>query len=197
MIAIKTTGERLNYCRSLLGKSRKELSEELGIISLPTLSRWELNTTRIPDKKIDVLLTYFKIHNILITKDWLKDGVGEAPLNGNLKNFDITNFDDIAIKQLFSLKKEIKNFWYSQVSTNFMFPIVSFGDYVGGILYPLADDVISKLHDKLCIVDDKSNVATGTLRVTDKVYIENIRGEKRILTDDSLIGEMQWLVKRP
>lgn len=197
MIAIKSAGERLNYCRSLLGKSRKELSDELGTVSLPTISRWELNTTKIPDKKIDLLLSYFKKNNIFIKKDWLQHGLGEAPINGNLKNFDISNFDDIAIKQLFSLKKEIKNFWYSQVSTNFMFPIVSFGDYVGGILCPLADDTLSKLHDKLCIVDDKSNVSTGTLRVSDRIYIENIRGEKRILAGDFLIGEMQWLVKRP
>ncbi len=197
MIAIKTIGERLNYCRSLLGKSRKELSDELGTISLPTLSRWELNTTKIPDKKIDNLLNYFKKNNIFITHEWLKNGSGDAPLDGNLKNFDKDNFDDVVIKQLFSLKKEIKNFWYSLVSTNFMFPVVSFGDYVGGILYPLSDDMLPKFHDKLCIVDDRKDVAVGTLRITDKIYIENIRGEKRILNKDSYLGEMQWLVKRP
>ena len=52
-------GERIVYCRGILGYSRKEFAEQMNGISLPTLSRWELNYVRIPDKQLDKLVVFF------------------------------------------------------------------------------------------------------------------------------------------
>lgn len=193
----KTEGERLNYCRSLLGKSRKELADELGIISLPTLSRWELNTTQIPLKKVDALVKYFSDNNILVSKEWLVSGDNHPPIDGNLQEFNKNNFDDIAMGSLFSLRKEIKGFWFSQVSNNFFSPLASFGDYVGGIAVNAVEENFIILKDKICFLNTNKDVFVGILRLNNQVFVENVRNEKMIIDDGSTIGEMQWLVKRP
>ena len=55
-----TIGERITYCRSLLGMTRNDLAEKLGgVVSLPTIARWELNTVIPSLKKIDILVSFF------------------------------------------------------------------------------------------------------------------------------------------
>ena len=194
---LKTVGERLNYCRSLLGKSRKEVIDDIRIISLPTLSRWELNTTKIPEKKVDILIRYFSENDILVSREWLMSGLGHSPIDGNLQEFNQKNFDDLALGSLFSLKKEIKDFWFSQVSNNFFSPLASFGDYVGGISKKASTDVFTILKDKICFIYKNKEVFVGILRLNNQVVIENTRNENITIEDDHMIGEMQWLVKRP
>lgn len=196
-MVLKTLGERLNYCRSLLCKSRKEVADEIGVVSLPTLSRWELNTTKIPLKKIDLLIEYFADNNILISKEWLLKGEGHCPIDGNLQEFNKNNFDDVAVESLFSLKKKIKDFWFSQVSNNFFSPIASFGDYVGGVAIQATKDNFTLLKDKICFLAKANNTFVGTLRVNDSFCIENNRNELMEINSDHLVGEVQWLVKRP
>ena len=190
-------GERINYCRSLIGKTRKEVSDEIGIVSLPTLSRWELNITKVPTKKIDFLINYFSENNIFISKEWLVSGAGHSPIDGNLQDFNKNNFDDIAVNALFSLKREIKNFWFSQVSNNFFSPFASFGDYIGGILVQSTKENFIALKDKICFFSDDKEVFAGILRVSDQFFVENIRNERMAVNVDCLVGEMQWLSKRP
>lgn len=192
---IKTVGERLNYCRSLLGKSRQEVSKEIGTVSLPTLSRWELDTTAIPVKKIDILIKYFAENNIFVSKEWLINGTGHSPIDGNLQEFNKNNFDDIAMSTLFSIKREIKNFWFSQVSNNFFSPFASFGDYVGGI--QCIDKNFLLLKGKICFFCKDKEVFIGTLGIDNDIFAQNVNNQKLIIDSDYLVGEMQWLVKRP
>jgi transcriptional regulator with XRE-family HTH domain len=190
-----TLGERITYCRNLLNLSRNNLVENLkGEISLPTLARWELNTVIPSKKKIEMLKSYFEKNGIQINPEWLKNGVGYPPVSLELKKFDCFQFDEVAYTSLVAIRNQIKDFYFSQVNSNYFQPVVSFGDYVGGILEPNK----KLLNNKLCFLFTE-NIATVGIYLHDKNILSNREGDIYEIRDsqDIKIGEAQWIIRRP
>lgn len=193
-----TVGERLNYCRSLINKTRKEVSDEIQVISIPTLTRWELNTISVPKKKFKLLVDYFSKNNLFVSEEWLSNGTGGLPINGNLEEFSEENFDDLALKNLLSMQENVKDFWFSQVSNNFFSPIISFGDYIGGI--PLKKENFFSAKEKICFYSTEKETFAGILKVSNQeIFLENYGNEKRNIDIkiNQKLGKLQWLIKRP
>ena len=194
-----TVGERLNYCRSLINKTRKEVSDEIQVISMPTLSRWELNTIAVPKKKFIILVNYFAKNNLFVSEEWLSSGDGSLPVNGNLEEFNEENFDDLVLKNLLSMQENVKNFWFSQVSNNFFSPIVSFGDYIGGI--PLKREDFFSAQEKICFFSTDKEIFAGILKINNQdFFLENYFGKKKnidLQITQLKLGKLEWLVKRP
>jgi hypothetical protein len=189
----QTTGDRLIYCRGLIGFDRKDLLNAIGNgTSSSSLARWELNQTAIPKSKLKLLVDTFLEHNIRVSIDWLKSGIGVPPINLNLQNLRHLNFDDLTYPILFKLHQNIKDFHFKQVNNNFFSPIVSYGDYVAGV------NTDPKLLDnKFCFMIDK-NVTVGNFSFTEMslkninneyIYIENI--------ETVILGEIIWIARRP
>ncbi len=71
-------GERITYCRGLLGISRVEMAHKIGnLISLPTLARWESNVVDPSAKKVDILTAFFVLNGISVDSEWIKSGCGQ------------------------------------------------------------------------------------------------------------------------
>lgn len=189
-----TIGERITYCRSLLGMTRNDLAEKLGgVVSLPTIARWELNTVIPSLKKIDILVSFFISQGISVSTDWVKNGEGYPPISIDLKKFDSSQFDELAYSTLVSIRNIVKDFFFQQVNSNFFRPVTSFGDYVGGII-----ESNKKLIDKkLCFVSSENHVTAGIYNY-EMDGISNISGEVYQLNgQDVKIGEVQWIIRRP
>lgn len=190
-----TLGERITYCRNLLNLSRNDLVENLnGEISLPTLARWELNTVIPSTKKIQTLKNYFEKSGITLSLEWLKNGVGYPPVSLELKKFDFFQFDEVAYTTLVGIRNKIKDFYFSQVNSNYFQPIVSFGDYVGGILEPNK----KLLDNKICFLFNEK-VATVGIYLHDKDILCNQVGDifEICNSQEIKIGEAQWIIRRP
>lgn len=187
-----TIGERITYCRSLLGISRVEMAERVGaLISLPTLARWEANTVDPTAKKIEILALFFIKNGISVNSEWLKTGKGQPPFSINLNKFDNAQFDELAYSALASVKSKVRDFFFQQVNSNFFKPMITYGDYIGGII-----EQDKKLMDKkLCFIHFDSVVTAGFYYYkTDS--ITNLSGETQCL-NNAILGEIQWIVRRP
>ncbi len=114
-----TIGDRIVYCRGFLDCTRKEFATQLGDVSLPTLSRWELNYVKIPQKKLERLVHFFNQKGIRVDIDWIRSGQGLPPINLNLKDFQDIKFDEISYSIMIGLHKTIKNFQFKQLNSNF------------------------------------------------------------------------------
>lgn len=63
-------GERISYCRNLLGISRPKLVKKIGTVSIASMNRWELNLVTIPDHQIIKLVDYFNNNGIIVSAEW-------------------------------------------------------------------------------------------------------------------------------
>jgi len=72
-VITNTVGDRITYCRSSLCLTRKELAEKWGGASIPSLARWELDTVRIPQKKLKSLIDFLNENGLSVTEKWLID----------------------------------------------------------------------------------------------------------------------------
>lgn len=189
-------GERISYCRNLLGISRAMLCSELVGLSVPTLTRWELNMVKIPPKRMTLLVDYFSKQNILVTKDWLLFGKGQPPTNLNLKNIQELNFDDIVNQTFLNLRAKISDFSYYQVNNNFLAPFVTSGDYVGGVATNSYENIINKL----CFLkgDNLFYVGIASSLYDDTINIFNCNNQEKKIDSNKIdeFGEIQWMVKR-
>lgn len=187
-----STGERITYCRSLLGISRVEMAEKIGaLISLPTLARWEANTVEPTAKKIEILASFFIQNGISVNSDWLKAGKGQPPFSINLSKFDNTQFDELAYSALAGVKSRVRDFFFQQVNNNFLKPIITYGDYIGGVV-----EQDKKIMDKkLCFIYF-DNVVTAGFYYYKTDSITNLGGETQSL-NNAILGEIQWIVRRP
>lgn len=190
-----TLGERITYCRNLLGLARNEMAEKMaGAISLPTLTRWELNTVNPSSKKIEILRKFFLNQGLTVSMEWLQDGRDFPPLSMDLKKFDSAQFDEIVYATLVGIRNKIKDFYFQQVNSNFFRPIISFGDYVGGV----AENNRNLIDGKLCFLCTES-VATAGIYNYKNNAIRNLSGETEEANSGAniMIGELQWTVRRP
>jgi transcriptional regulator with XRE-family HTH domain len=191
----ETLGDRITYCRSLLGLTRKGLSDQIRAeISLPTLTRWELDNTEQPNtKKIMLLVDFFKNHGLNVTKEWITKGLGLPPISIHLKDFQDGDFDIISYNTMATLRNRIKHFHFAQINNNFFRPILAYGDYIAGII----TENFSAINGKLCFFCSESHTIAGILDYTKKNII-NLNGEiQDINFSEYSIGEIQWISRRP
>jgi transcriptional regulator with XRE-family HTH domain len=189
-----TLGERITYCRNLLGFTRNEMVEIIGsTISLPTLARWELNTVAPSTKKIEALTHFFIKQGINVSAEWIKEGLGFPPVSLDLKNFDPSQFDELAYSTLVSIRNKVKDFCFMQINSNFFRPVLSFGDYIGGII----EGNKKILSGRLCFLSMEGLVVAGVYNY-EKNCITNLNGDvKDAGNNTEQMGEIQWIIRRP
>jgi transcriptional regulator with XRE-family HTH domain len=186
-----TVGERISYCRNLLGISRREFVNAFGKITLPTLSRWELDYTAIPTLKLDSLINFFQLNGIDVSAEWILSNNGHPPINTNLQSLDKLNFDELAYITLSNLKNNIEHFEIYQINNNFFEPMLYNGDYVGGIL----NNNLEMLVNKLCYVIQDKMLYAGIFNF-DRTAIFNYYKQSIKINDTSKIGVISWIAKR-
>ncbi len=187
----KTSGERLSYCRSLLGLSRRQFAEAVGGISVPTISRWELNYTAITRPKLEEIVQFFRNHGIEVTSEWIISNSDQPPINTNLQDLNKLNFDELSYITLTNLKNTIENFEIYQINNNFFEPIIYNGDYIGGV----CDNNLEKLTNKLCYVVHDKMVSVGIFNYS-QMCIVNFFKQPINITPTVKIGAVSWLAKR-
>lgn len=199
-VITNTIGDRITYCRSSLCLTRKELAEKWGCASIPTLARWELDTVKVPLKKLISMINFFQQHGLFVTESWLKDGVGAPPLLLQKDQFDEIDFDSIAQEQLLDINRQIGNFIFGQVKNNFMSPFIKYGDYIGGV--GLHDNTeIKSLQGELVFLKKRvTGLVAGVLKEsTNQVEIKNFDKVIELIDNEHVeaIGKIQWIVRRP
>jgi transcriptional regulator with XRE-family HTH domain len=187
----ETIGERITYCRNLLGLSRREVVLLFGSITLPTITRWELNTTNIPTKRLKDLVIFFNANGIMVNEDWLLNGKGAQPVNKNLQSANSLNFDEIAFVNLSSLKSYIQDFEILQINTAFFEPILYNGDYIGGIF----QNNIQNLNNKMCFILQNRLITVGIFN-DENLILTNFYNQKIKLDSEFKIGQILWTAKR-
>ncbi|MBP9777765.1 MAG: helix-turn-helix transcriptional regulator [Rickettsiaceae bacterium] len=184
-------GERIAYCRNLLGISRPHLVKQLGTVSIASLNRWELNLVSIPKPQILKLVEHFNNSGIIVSADWLENGTGVAPINNNLVSLGEYNFDDATYIALSNLKSTFRDLQIYTISSSFFEPILRSGDYIAGFL---ANNT-TLINQKECFVIQKNAIIVGIYDYHNKQLI-NFYNHKLILEDQFRIGEVIWSAKR-
>lgn len=200
-VIINTLGDRITYCRSSLYLTRKELIEKWGCASIPTMARWELDTVRIPQKKLASLVQFFNNNGLVVTENWLKNGAGAPPFLLNAKLFNQFDFDSIAQEKLLDLNRQIKNFIFGQTMNNLMTPFIKYGDYVGGISFN--DNVqINSMYGELVFLRTKMvGIIVGLIeeKAEDALHLKNLKGTTELININQIevLGKVQWIIRRP
>lgn len=191
---LNSIGERIAFCRGLLGFTRKEFVNQFKIVTLSTFARWELNTINIPEQKIKKLIEFFNNSGILVKSEWIRYNEGIPPINITLKNFEANNFDEIVYLALNSVSQKIKDFKFFQINNNFFDPILKYGDYVGGITIK---NNYEALNNKLCFIKTENEVAAGIFDIISS-KLKNISNNFREYNLNNVVfGEVTWIIRRP
>lgn len=191
---MKTIGDRLTYCRSIIGLTRKELSEMWGQASIPTLSRWELDTIEPTSKKVASVAEFFCSKGLIVSSDWIIDGSGMAPSLLNMKEFTEDEFDDLCEQSFFNLNQKLKDFSYYKVTSNFFSPIIRYGDYIGGV--KITNDSVDNINSLVFVVHENS-VYVGFLEKRENLTIKNAIGKTMEFPHYSLLAKIHWTAIRP
>lgn len=191
---MNTIGDRITYCRSLIGLTRKELSELWGEASVPTLSRWELDTIEPTKRKISAVAEFFCSKGLIVSPDWIQIGSGSMPSLLDMKEFVEDDFDNMCEQNFLHMNQMIKDFTYYKVTTNFFAPIIRYGDYVGGVKIKTA---ITENINSLAFIVHENTVHIGFLGFSDKVLLKNAQGKQIEFSNYSLLAKINWTAIRP
>lgn len=191
---MKTIGDRLSYCRSAIRLTRKELSEMWGQASVPTISRWELDSIEPTSKKITSLSEFFCSKGLIVSVDWIQEGVGLTPSLLNIKEFNEEEFDELCEQNFLNLNKSLKDFVYYKVTSNFFSPTIRYGDYVGGV--KVMDDYTKNINSLVLVVHENA-VYVGFLDSIEKLTIKNPLGKSMCFSDYNLLAKIHWTAIRP
>lgn len=192
-------GDRITYCRSSLQLTRKELVDDWGGASVPTLVRWELGTVKIPTKKIPTLVSYFNSKGLIVTQSWISEGFGAPPILMGEQIFQEIDFDSLVQESFLAINRKIKNFVYGQVKNNLLSPYLRYGDYAGGNIVPL--DFLPTLCGDIILLKIANGLSVGVLeRCENQLILRNF--ERSVQSSFSidmieLVGKIQWTAKRP
>lgn len=187
-------GERIIYCRNLLNLTRPEIVLDLETVTLSTYARWELNSIKIPEKRIVELIKYFNSHGVIVSSEWLRYGHGSIPILLSDDIINKVNFDEVALKVTEQIKISKPNFVFYQISNDDCKPILDYGDYVGGII----DINVNNLLNKLCFFKTYENIHIGNFEIyKEQFYLNNYsKLTNIILKQDTVIGVANWIMKR-
>ena len=195
MPALNTIGDRITYCRSSLGLTRKELAESWGEVSVPTLSRWELDTIEPALKKISSIAEFFCSQGLIVSPHWIQRGEGFTPSLLNMKEFTEDDFDNICDQNFLSLNQKIKNFIWYKATSNFFSPIMHYGDYVGGV--KIENENLSSNINSLVFVVHENSVHVGFLEIDEIAIIKNAQGKSMKFPNYSFMAKIYWNAIRP
>lgn len=200
-VITNTLGDRITYCRSSLFLTRKELSDLWTGASIPTISRWELDSVRIPIKKLNSLIDFFGSRGLIVSQEWLLEGTGIPPFLLRDDKFDEPDFDSLAQEKLLDINRQVKNFVFGQVKNNFLSPVIKYGDYIGGINNIDNYETISHfLMGELIFLKKISNITVGILQEIDnQIIISSFNKENEAIKVENIdaIGKIQWIIRRP
>ena len=185
-----TIGERVCYCRNLLGLTQNEFAI-LFNISKPTVARWELNIVETPHKKIKLLVQFYLQHNLLVSEEWLLLGIGIEPYLASTADKPILNFDEVTFKIFNSLRFDNESLDLYQITSNFMNPIIQYADYIVGE----KNSNKESLNNKVCFFEKQTEINVGIYNSLDH-RITNYFGEIIILQEHDTLGEVKWIIKR-
>ena len=198
----KSIGDRITYCRSSLGLTRKELSENWGGASVPTIARWELDTVKIPRKKLLSIIQFFYNNSIVVSENWIIDGSGTPPLLIRNEQFNEVEFDSLAQESLLNINMQQQGFIFGQVRNNLISPIIKYGDYVGGISLTnyMEANIINSYMDDLIFIKKNNGLVVGILKeVASGILVKNFSGASEIFSLEIVdaVGRIQWIIRRP
>ena len=185
-----TIGERICYCRNLLGLTQNEFAI-LYNISKPTIARWELNIVEIPHRRIKTLLNLYSQNGLLVSEEWILLGIGIEPYLLNNDNQPILNFDEMNHKIFNSLKLDDDRLQLYQITSIFMSPIVQYADYIIGKTL----ENIKPLHNELCFVVRQNEIIVGIYNNATH-QINNCYNECITLNEFDSLGKVKWIIKR-
>ena len=194
-------GDRITYCRSALGLTRKELAERWGGASVPSIARWELDTVKIPEKKLLAMICFFFDCGLVITEEWIISGTGTPPLLIKNDLFKDLDFDSLAQENLLNINMQQKGFIFGQVRNNLVSPVIKYGDYIGGIssFNCLNKDIAKSFTDELIFIKKKTGLLVGIFKdIQQEIIIRNFAGASEVVNSDNLeaVGRVQWIVRR-
>jgi len=200
-IITNTIGDRITYCRSSLFFTRKELSNLWKGASIPTISRWELDSVRIPLKKLNSLIEFFNEKGLIVSREWLLEGTGIPPFLLRDDKFDDPDFDSLAQEKLLDINRQIKNFIFGQIKNNFLSPFIKYGDYIGGVNNIINNELnFTFLKGELVFLKKMTNIAVGILQeIDDHIVIGGFNKENEAIKIENIdaIGKVQWIIRRP
>ncbi len=78
-IKTRKMAERLRFCRILAGKTLREFASASDL-SYSTLSRYERALSTVSKKNMDRIVNLFLSHDIIFTRKWLIEGIGDLPV---------------------------------------------------------------------------------------------------------------------
>lgn len=153
-------GNRLKLCRAMLKKTLKELGT-VHQVSIGSLSNWESGSSPISEKNVHKIISLLAAENLICTKEWLLEGIGETPyLYASTQPNEGKKEDPFNLTGQFLFFKEIEDFKMNHpemlitvVREDSMLPFLRIGDYVGGPILSKADYV--REQGSICIVEIK------------------------------------------
>ena len=191
---LQTIGDRITYCRSIIGLTRKELANKWDDASIPTIARWELDTVQPSSKKIQALADFFCSNGLIVSLEWIEFGTGSIPSLLNMKEFREDQFDDLCEQNFLDLHQKVKDFSYYKVTSNFFSPIIRYGDYVAGL--KISSHVESYINSLVFVVNDNT-VHVGFLCFDNGFFLKNALEKKMVLNNYDLLVKIQWTAIRP
>lgn len=140
--SLKTSGERLQYIRTLIRVTRPYIEKNYGL-SADTLKAWEYDKQPITENGLKRCMDIFRTEGLLVTRNWILAGEGLAPkLSINVSRiFEERDegqgeqpLDDemLMLKEAEYFKKLAPHSVILMVTTEEMLPFYAPGDYVGG-----------------------------------------------------------------
>lgn len=195
-----TLGDRITYCRSSLSLTRKELSILWKGASIPTISRWELDSVRIPIKKLNSLIEFFNGKGLIVSQEWLLEGTGIPAFLLRNDKFDEPDFDSLAQEKLLDINRQVNNFVFGQVKNNFLSPFIKYGDYIGGININNIESISNFLTGEVVFFKKTSSITVGILQEIDhQIMVSGFNKENEAIDIANIdaIGKVQWIIRRP
>lgn len=191
---VNSIGDRISYCRSAAGFTRKELAELWGQASVPTISRWELDIIEPASKKIESIAEFFCSKGLIVSSEWIQEGVGIAPSLLNIKDFSEGDFDSLCDETFLHLNKSLRDFSYYKVTSNFFAPVIRYGDYVGGIKLHTCEP--QHQHSLVFVVHENS-VYVGLMERTSVLVLKNPQGSILEFPKYDVLAKICWTAIRP
>lgn len=152
-------GKRVKLSRSLIGITRKQMTEKYGI-SVNTIQSWENGTNCLGQNGAAKLAEVFQKEGLNVTDEWLLCGDlshSQASLTNN--NILSMRSDIKVLEEIDYFKNNNLNSVVTMVLDDGLLPIFDVGDYVGGV--NVLGKKIKDLVGEFCIITtDEEKILT-------------------------------------
>jgi SOS-response transcriptional repressor LexA len=158
MTKLNSPGKRLRHLRAIARRTRTYIQDSYNLPEI-TLRTWENETKRLTSEGAERCIEIFRQEGVIVSIDWLLDGIGLSPLPVSTlnertrfldKNINERDEEVCMLRDADIFKKTYKNAFVLVVSNNEMRPQYKPGDYVGGRI--LKGKMLEKAINRDCIV---------------------------------------------